>query len=1546
MSQPTATIALPFAKSHAFLIGIDDYEHVSPLRTATNDATEIGAMLREHHGFTVHGPLLNPGKDEMMRYLRKTMLSEVGKDDRIFLYFAGHGIALNGDCGPNGYLVPRDAQRNEVSSLIPMNEIHELIEQLECRHGLMVFDCCFAGAFKWSSGYRDIVFDLPSVIYEERLYQYTQDPAWQVITSSACDQKAVDIMDNRVLGLREEKDDSPNSPFAQALMDGLMGAADVIPADGGDGVITTSELYTYLRDRVEDETSARATRQTPSMFSLGRHDKGQFIFLHPKHRLNLPAMPKRNPFMGLSSYNESDRLFFYGRNRVIKELSAKIIDSPFTVVCGASGTGKSSVIKAGLLPLMRDQGWQILPAFRPGQEPMEMLRSEIPNIEMYMNAHIPSLLVIDQYEELVTQCLQEEDRQEFEEELARWIVKYPLLRIVITIRSDFEPQFTHTTLAPWWKPGRYVIPNFSPLELREVIVKPTLQEVLFFEPNELIDILIDAVNHAPGALPLLSFTLSELYHAYIRSGRSNRGLSLEDYEKLGGVIGALSMRANAVYDELDADYQRSMRTFMLRMVFFDGEKNASRRVLEDQLIYSDHAESARIHAVACKLVDARLLSSGRDEAGCIYYEPAHDALIHSWLRLQEWILSVGKSKLVLMYKLSLALADYEEVAGTSKAKEYLWDENPRLIEILSDLESGDHNCNAREEAFIRASARRNAYRKNRTKVIVGAVMAILLLAFGFTVFQANRLRQQTLSLEQAQLSRMGMMADLMIKTDVSLAMRLALEAHESDSIVGHRGLLKVAYKSRTGNIPYHLLKRRKGKADASLKFMGFVGAGTGILAAEISTSGTQPMIWNTQTGILDDDGNGRLDQPVAQVDFSQIRAIPSRYWNHSFCVSPDSRFRVTIDAKGVGRLWNDKGALQGHLSGDGEGLQFAEFSQEGTMILAVSESGSIHVYDRQGKVIVYLSAFSPCISAHFSPDNRHIVSEHDDGNIRVWDRKHIGNTALSVASFQLNTPVKAMAFSPDGRWIVGGGKGNVRRYPVGHEADRLLIPVSEDQEILTLDFAPDGSQILTGGSDSLIRIWNSKGKLAGITQSHPAAVTKARFTSDGKSIISASHTQISVFDSIGDMRKSSIYFGREEGAKHHYAITDFALSPSGDTLLTLTPWADGARRWRFSNQDLGQPLNGAMNKQFGKNLGEKGFVSVSPDGHRFLVANSQEQEMWVYNAAGESVFKIRKGHMAPVKAVFSADNRYLICAFDNHSIGIWDAIGKEVLTFFPHEAPITEIAIDPAGHYFATADNKGTINLWPLSARSLKEKLASFGERDLSMVEKIDHLNYRFDQFTPAEIEEEALTVARHLIRKGRAAEAEMYYQQVTDSTQLSAAEKYKYLDYTLWHFLQEEKPEALLSAARYFQGHGEPQYATSLFGKAQAVGGAPHLFSVPEKIAYLDYPLSYFLGETNNKFEVRDAARYFLAEGEERTSRQLFQRAAALHGNPNWSNLTPKERADYLYYDLDQFICENHDKADLAQIAEYYGYEGHAVIEGASDSVRQALGHLLANNP
>jgi WD40 repeat protein len=745
MSSSTPSIQLPFSASHAFIIGINDYQHLTPLATAVNDAKEIARRLREQHQYTVHSPLLNATKADITKLLSQVIPQTVGKDDRVVFYFAGHGIALDSEEGPNGYLVPADARSGDINSLVSMQAFHQVFNELPCRHGLLILDCCFAGAFKWSSGFRDVVFDLPSIIYEERFWRYVKDPAWQVITSTAHDQKAVDVLSSRSLGLREEGN-SEHSPFAQALFEGLEGQGDVVPQEAGDGVITATELYMYIRDEVENDTTAQAKRQTPSLFNLARHNKGEFIFLHPSHRLNLPPAPNRNPFMGLSSYNEKDATLFFGRGRVVEALLAMIPQSPLLVVSGASGTGKSSVIKAGLLPRLRKEGWQVLSVIRPGKEPMLTLQTELSEADRQMEENGKTVLVVDQYEELITQCQSSKNRQDFEQQLSDWLKTYPKLRIVLSIRSDFEPQFEQSALTPWWKKGRYIVPAFSLEEYREIIVLPANQEVLFYEPESLVDRLVEEVSQAPGALPLLSFTLSELYEAYLKSGRQDRALIESDYEALGGVIGALRTKADEAYSQFDAVHQNTMRQLMLRMVSLEGGELAGKRVFAEELQFSEEAETQRAKAVAEKLVAARLILRGTDGQERIYIEPAHDALVRAWARLWEWVKATGEEKLSLYNKLSQAVKDYQDLAGTEgkKAHKLLWNNNPSLELLKAELQSKNNRLNAREEAFVRKSLQR----RNRLRQTAWGIALVVIIGLSLTTLFA--LQQQRIANKQRE----------------------------------------------------------------------------------------------------------------------------------------------------------------------------------------------------------------------------------------------------------------------------------------------------------------------------------------------------------------------------------------------------------------------------------------------------------------------------------------------------------------------------------------------------------------------------------------------------------------------------------------------------------------------------------------------------------------------------------------------------------------------------------------------------------------------------
>ena len=737
-------IQLPFTTSHAFLIGINAYEHLTPLSTAVNDATVIAERLAIQHGFQVHPPLLDAKHESIRKLLTVDIPKLVGEDDRVLFYFAGHGIALDSETGPNGYLVAADTKAGKDDTLIPMQLLHDSLTKLPCRHGLLILDCCFSGAFKWSSGFRDVVFDLPKVIYEERFWRYCKDPAWQVITSAAHDQKAVDIITNQSLGLRETNG-GMHSPFAESLLHALGGAGDTIPAGEGDGVITATELYTYLRDSVEEATIEGSKRQSPSIFNLQRHDKGEFIFLSPNHRFNLPPTPDRNPFMGLSSYDEGDASLFYGRDRVVEAILSKAQQSPLIVVSGASGTGKSSVIKAGVLPQLRKQDYTILPIIRPGKEPMQTLATELSNAAQALAAN-KCILVVDQYEELITQCLDPAEREAFEQQLADWLQKHNDLRILLSVRSDFEPQFESAALAKWWQSGRYVVPSFNLEEIREVITKPAAQAVLFYEPADLVEQLSEEVSQAPGALPLLSFTLSELYHAYLQSGRQDRSLALEDYEKLGGVIGALRTRADAEYRDLSPAEQSSMGKLMLRMVSLEGGELAGKRVYAEELQFSNAAESTRLKKIAEKLVSARLLLQDTDGQGRAYIEPAHDALVRAWARLWEWIKTVGEEKITLQYKLSQAVNDYHQLLKTDakKARNLLWNSNPRLDLLKAELDTKEHGLNAQEEAFVRSSVKRRSARQRNGWIIAITVMLGLAAS---TVYAFNQ-RDEALNQQQ------------------------------------------------------------------------------------------------------------------------------------------------------------------------------------------------------------------------------------------------------------------------------------------------------------------------------------------------------------------------------------------------------------------------------------------------------------------------------------------------------------------------------------------------------------------------------------------------------------------------------------------------------------------------------------------------------------------------------------------------------------------------------------------------------------------------------
>ena len=770
-----------FPRSVAVIIGIDEYSHgIRPLRTPVNDARALARLLAQKQGY--HPICLLTNRDAsrtgLARFFTQELPGQLGARDRLLFYFAGHGIALDDQdgSGPQGFLLPQDADAGDRSSFLPMAELHAWLLDLPCHHLLAILDCCFAGAFHWAST-RDVA-EFPEVLYQERYLGYIRDPAWQILTSAAYNERALDVVDGLAIGQREARTPNGHSPFAQALLEGLQGAADIAPAPDGDGVITASELAVYLRTRFEGEAGADGPRQTPELWPMAeRHRRGQFIFLLPQREIDLPPAPDltaaNNPYRGLAPYREEHTDLFFGRDQVLDRLQAKVQEQALTVVLGPSGAGKSSLVQAGLLPRLRkeaERSWHILEPLRPGPSPLERLAqwtqslaggeiSGAPGassplaqrVQAWAAAHPGDglLLVVDQLEELFTLCHQPQDRESFLAQLLDALRAAPAqLRLVLTLRSDFEPQILGLDILAGearstWDRARFLVPLMTQDELRQVIERPATARVIYFQPPELVDELINEVVQMPGGLPLLSFTLSELYLRCFATPQEDRAITREAYQELGGVVGALQRRAGEERQglaQVDPTLVGTLRRMMLRMVSLEGGELARRRVQEWELTYASPEENRRVARVRDALLGARLLVTGAEE-GQGYLEPAHDALVTGWQELRRWIDQEQARPDDLRFQRRLTRATEEWMAADPEARSgLLWDDPARSGLLEQILAQDDPWMNAQEIQFVQASlaqTRRNRRIRRLAIAALTVIAAIATLAAFLAIQQRN-----------------------------------------------------------------------------------------------------------------------------------------------------------------------------------------------------------------------------------------------------------------------------------------------------------------------------------------------------------------------------------------------------------------------------------------------------------------------------------------------------------------------------------------------------------------------------------------------------------------------------------------------------------------------------------------------------------------------------------------------------------------------------------------------------------------------------------------
>jgi WD40 repeat protein/DNA-binding SARP family transcriptional activator len=1031
------------------------------------------------------------------------------------------------------------------------------------------------------------------------------------------------------------------------------------------------------------------------------------------------------PYLGLQTFDERDAGRFFGRTADVTRLLDRLAETRFLAVVGSSGSGKSSLVRAGLIPALRrgalpgSDTWAVR-VLRPGAAPVRTLAHEVVDLDRSSLDREATfrrlsrdgrelhelvgracrhglvaervLVVVDQLEEAFTLGTDVEQRRAFLDNLtAAATVADGRTIVIATLRADFYGRLAeHPRLADLASAHQFLVTPMDEVGLADAIEGPAQAAGLQLEPR-LTETVLRDVARQPGALPLLGHALLELWRR-----RSGSLLTLDGYRATGGVEGALAQRAEAVYGSLAPDEQVVTRRVMLRLTQpGNGTGDTRRRVAFAELVNREE-ERATVERVVATLTDARLLTTGGPPNGERHVEVAHEALIRGWPRLRAWI-DEDRGGLLVHRRLTAAASEWERLEKEPGA---LY-RGVQLSEAAAWAER-DGATNPVERTFLAASLEAQSSerrrRVRRLRVTVAALAVGLLLTGALSVFslgQTNRLGDQV---AVANARELAAAAVANLDVDAERSILLALEAVESTR-VEDGSVVREAEEALHRAV-------RASRIVATVPSGGYLAVTSdGSRFAIAGGASSAVTLWDTATGaeVALPAGPIGTDTAVTSVAFSA-----------------DDRLLATTHEDGAVRLWDASSGEEVRVMLGHQGpAMHPIFSPDGRHLATGGvRDGTVRVWDVEtGAEHRRLPSSGSSPPAHlpwpascprsadgqprrdcsvaprpaFSPDGSTLLV-NDGLWARVWDLE-TGTLARNSTGHDLQ--VNQATFSPTGDRLVTIGEDGLARISVA-ESGATLQTIVTAGSLRAVAFGPGGTRIATAGSDGIARVWDARSGRGLLTlPGHVGALVDVAFTPEGDRLLTSGRD--------GTTRLWDVSVGGARGGPTvptaEGFLTGVAFGPDGATFAAPAEPA-GVTIWDTETGEEVRTLEGSVHARVTT-------VVFSPDGRQLAAASDALPAPDVWDVDTGELLLTLDSHLAGSRTIaFSADGAGLISGSRDGWVRIWDAAtGEQQEEFRSGGVSILSLAASPDGRFVASGDQAGAVSVWDLDASEWAHRL-------------------------------------------------------------------------------------------------------------------------------------------------------------------------------------------------------------------------------------------------